>query len=112
MSGAVPGAVHKGRAGPAHGRPRAAVPQPPRKAAAVAALAPAPRATTAAAAMVMPAACCRHRRRAALRLLLPGPRSTRALPCRRAAPASEHVAAQACPPAAAGRGVGGVGGGV
>lgn len=56
MSGAVPGAAHKGRAGPTHGRPRAAVPQPPRRVAAVAALAPAPRATTTAAAMVLPAA--------------------------------------------------------
>lgn len=53
MSGAVPGAVHKGRARLARDRRRAAVPQPPRRAAA--ALAPAPRAT-AAAAEAMPAA--------------------------------------------------------
>lgn len=58
MSGAVPGAVHKGRAGPARTRPRAAVPQPLRRAAA-AALARAARAITAAAVAMLIAALVR-----------------------------------------------------
>ena len=50
--------MHKGRAGPARDRPRAAVRQPLRRAAT--ALAPAPRATAAAAAVAMPAATRRE----------------------------------------------------
>lgn len=86
MSGAVPGAVHKGRAGPARGRPRATLPQPPHRAAA--ALAPAPRATATAAAVAMLAA--------ALLRVAPGA-GRQGSACAQTAgwqlPASEHVAA-------------------
>lgn len=91
MSGAVPGAVHKGRAGPARGHPRAAVPQPLSRAAA--ALAPAPRATDAAA-VAMPSA--------ALLRAAPRHRScVRAQPAGGRLPASEHVAAARPAPVAA-----------
>lgn len=82
MSGAVPGAVHKCRGGPARGQPRAAVPQPPRRAAA-AAFAPAPRVAAAAAAFATAAILTAAQLRVAQRgqSSAPGSAQLRAAPC-------------------------------